>query len=260
MPQGSREKYRISFSSFSVLPFMAAGFIDGINPCSFAVLVFFIALLSCIDYREKEILVLGICFITAVFTTTLLLELGLFEAWRNLEIYSLLSRVTYLFVAGLSIILGLLNLYDWRLYLRSSDPSKFLLKLPTILRTDTQGTAADEAKTSLRGLIYWLRLGALTALGGFLIAFLVASCRGHLYLPTLVSMLGSEDQKVKIIASAVLYNFMAILPLLLVFLLVLHGVRTGKFTKTLQANLSKVKIIHAAVFIGLGLGLFYLFS
>ena len=48
------------FKEFGILPVCLAGLIDGINPCAFAVIVFFISYLVAIKRKGKEILILVI--------------------------------------------------------------------------------------------------------------------------------------------------------------------------------------------------------
>ena len=66
---------------------IAAGFLDGINPCVFITLIFFMSILSAAKVTRKRLALIGMIYISACFLTYLLLGIGL---------YKLLSVVFYL--------------------------------------------------------------------------------------------------------------------------------------------------------------------
>ena len=57
------------FKVFKPLAVISAGLVDGINPCAFTVIVFFISFLALQGYRRPELIVIGLAFIFAVFLT-----------------------------------------------------------------------------------------------------------------------------------------------------------------------------------------------
>jgi glutaredoxin len=65
------------FLSFGMLTVLGAGLIDGLNPCAFATLVFFISYLAFTGRRGRDILFVGISFTLGVFLTYLLVGVGL---------------------------------------------------------------------------------------------------------------------------------------------------------------------------------------
>ena len=65
------------FRSFGVLTVLGAGLIDGLNPCAFATLIFFISYLTFTGRRGRDILFVGIAFALGVFLTYLLVGVGL---------------------------------------------------------------------------------------------------------------------------------------------------------------------------------------
>ena len=101
------------FRSFSPLAIIAAGLIDGINPCAFTVLIFFISFLTLMGYKNKDLAAIGITFITAVFLTYLAIGLGLFRGLYELKQFYLFLRITFFSIAALCFILAYLNLRDF---------------------------------------------------------------------------------------------------------------------------------------------------
>lgn len=86
------------FKKFNIWGVVGAGLIDGINPCAFATIIFFISFLGVAGYKKKELANIGIFFILAVFITYFLLGFGLFNFLFHLQIYDLLSKVLYILI------------------------------------------------------------------------------------------------------------------------------------------------------------------
>jgi len=242
------------FGRFSALTVITAGLIDGINPCAFTVLIFFITFLSFAGYSRKQTVILGSFFILAVFFTYLWIGLGLFEVFRRLSFFVLFSFLIYLITAILALILGALSLYDWWIFRKTKDPERIKLKLPGIIKKKIQATIRE--KTDDRGEvnrrnILKLMLTALSC--GFIVSLLESICTGQLYLPTIVYVLGVPELKVRAWFYLIVYNLMFIAPLLAIFLFALLGTTSETFAKLASRHLAKVKLITAFVFFGLGL-------
>jgi len=252
--EGKKNVILDRFKSFSIGTVTTAGLIDGVNPCAFTVLVFFISFLTFVGYRRKQILILGSFFILAVFLTYLGIGLGLFEALHRLAIFTFLSRVI-IFIAGISaFILGVFSLYDWWIYSRTKDPDMIRLKLPALIKrkiqsvirqkTDDRGDSSSENRSIIK-----LIMTALSC--GFIVSLLESVCTGQLYFPTIVFVLGMPELKIKAFSYLLLYNLMFIAPLLIIFGFALFGVSSQGFAKIARMHLAKVKILAAGVFFGL---------
>ncbi len=238
------------FLSLGALTVIGAGLIDGINPCAFTVLVFFISFLSFVGYKRKELLVLGTAFITAVFVTYILLGVGLFKAIRTLEPFLLLSDIIYLVVAYLAFILGAYSVYDWYIYKKTNDTEKIKLRLPDFIKNKIHKIIQDSSRDKNRALI---DLVVAVLISGFLVSLLESVCTGQTYLPTVVYVLKDPDLRPKALVYLLLYNFMFILPLVIVFLAALVGVKSESFSKLSRKYLGLVKLLTAALFFGLGI-------
>ena len=59
------------FRSFNFLVITTAGFLDGLNPCAFAVIVFFISFLSLMKYKRKEVFFFNDTATTEIYTLSL---------------------------------------------------------------------------------------------------------------------------------------------------------------------------------------------
>lgn len=238
------------FKKFSVLTIIGNGLIDGINPCAFAVIVFFISFLGVYGYKKAEIIYVGIFYCLAVFITYLLIGLGFFNFFYSLEQAYFIIKGFYYFVAIFCFLMAIAALYDYYKFKKTGRSEEAILQLPKFLRKRINvviGSRLREKKGGMWGLC------VSSFIVGFLVSLLEAVCTGQVYLPTIVFILKNTDLKLKAAAYLVLYNFMFVLPLIVIFLLSLAGVSSTKFNNFLKKNLGRIKILMAIVFFCLGL-------
>jgi cytochrome c biogenesis protein CcdA len=179
---------------------LLAGFLDGINPCAFTVLLLFItALLATVqtgDTNQKSmrlrIIGMGAIFIGAIFITYLTLGVGLLKSVDIFFEQHLAARIGAL----LAILFGLWMLKDYFL------PD-------TGLRLQAPGKIGSIARNSARKATF----PALLA-GGFLIGLCTVPCSGAVYLGVL-SLLAAQPTALQGYGYLVLYNVIFVLPLVI---------------------------------------------
>ncbi len=238
------------FKNFSVFTVIGNGLIDGINPCAFAVIVFFISFLGVYGYRKAEVIYVGTFYCLAVFITYLLIGLGFFNFFYSLEQTYLIVKVFYYFVALFCFLMAIAAFYDYYKFKKTGRSEKTILQLPKFLKKRINiviGSRMREKKGGISGLCI------SSFIVGFLVSLLEAVCTGQVYLPTIVFILKNTDLKLKAATYLFLYNFMFILPLIVIFLLSLVGVSSSRFNDFLKKNLGRIKILMALVFFCLGL-------
>jgi len=248
------------FKEFSPLVVVAAGLIDGINPCAFTTLTLFISYLTIAKYQKRQTALVGIAFILSMFMTYTLMGFGAFRLLQAMAIYDLVSRILYLAVAIFAIILGLIALYDFILSRQGRGKTEYKLGLPVFIRERIHAAFRKEYHSSTSEDLSRNAVGAIiTALMlGFFIALLEGACTGQLYLPTLVFVAQVPELRIKAFSYLILYNLMFILPLIGIFLLVLLGVYSEKLSLFYREHLDIIKLALAIIF--LGLGFFLLFN
>lgn len=243
------------FRTFDALVIIIAGLIDGVNPCAFTVIVFFVTFLALQGYEKKKIILTGMFFILAVFLTYLLLGLGLFNFLYRLKALSYLMRILYRLVAGLCFVLGALAIYDVIVFKKTGQAESMLLRLPERIKFLIQriiGRHYRKTKEESRTSGHILGLAASALVAGFIISILEAVCTGQIYLPTITFVLRVAELRLKAAWYLVLYNLMFILPLVAVFLLALWGVVSGEFSYFMRKHMIAIKIFTAVLFISLG--------
>jgi cytochrome c biogenesis protein CcdA len=244
------------FEKISAFTVMGSGLIDGINPCAFAVIVFFVSFLSVYGYKRKEIVCVGAFYCLAVFIAYLLIGLGFFKFLYAFMGFYYVIRIFYYFVGGICFFFAGLSLYDYMKFKKTGTGEGLILQLPLFLKKKINlviGTGLREKKE--RGLID-LSISAFTI--GFLVSLLEAVCTGQVYLPTIVFILKTTNLRLRAFAYLILYNIMFILPLLIIFLLSFLGISSQRFNSFLKSKLGKIKIIMAILFFVLGVFIIWL--
>lgn len=246
------------FHSLAPLAIMAAGFVDGINPCAFTVIVFFMSFLFFQGYKKKSIAAVGLSFIAAVFITYLLLGLGFFATLHAMKGYTLITRIIAISIGVISIIFGALSIYDAFIFLKKGESDEMVLHLPKSIKQKIQSVIGDQYRlkkdvaakpTSMLALIG----GALAV--GFIISIFESVCTGQLYVPTIIYVLKTSSYKLKAFALLFMYNLMFILPLLAIYGLALAGVSSQSFAGAMKKHMFLIKLFLAAMFIFLGVSL-----
>ncbi len=250
------------FRTFEPFVVISAGLTDGINPCAFTVIVFFISFLSLQGYKRRELIIIGLAFIFAVFITYLAIGLGLFGFFYKLSGFWLISRIFNLTVGILSIILGILALYDFFKFKRTAQTEGLLLQLPQAVKNQIHSLIGlhyrrtkEEGGKALK--VHILRLALSALIVGFLVSILEAVCTGQVYLPTITFVLKAAHLKLQALGYLILYNVMFIVPLFIIFLFALLGVTSEQFSRLLKRHLSAIKILMAILFFGLGIFLIW---
>jgi cytochrome c biogenesis protein CcdA len=227
--------------ALAILPVIAAGLIDGINPCAFTTLIFLLASLALAGRGRREVLLIGALFSLSVFATYFMVGLGFFAALRAASAVSVVSVVLrWALVAALLVFAGL-SVYDYAL-IRKGRPSEMLLQLPTALKKRIHASIRTRVRTAAIA-------GSSLALG-FLVSIFEFACTGQVYLPTL-GYLARVHRQADAIGLLALYNLCFILPLLAVFAASFFGVSSSRITTAFQAHMGKVKLGLAVVFVGL---------
>ncbi len=241
------------FLSFGPLAILGAGLVDGVNPCAFTVIVFFVSFLSFMGYRRREMVFIGIAYILAIFLTYLAIGFGFFKALYSLQGFFMVSKAIYLAIGALSLFLGVVALNDYVIYKKTGQTEGLALQLPRPIKNKIHSIVGayyrkdkkDQDK-ALGGLF------ASALIVGFLVSLLEAVCTGQLYLPTIVFVLKEGALRAKALTYLILYNLMFIVPLIAVFLLALTGTSSKQFEDFARRNLGLIKVAMAAVFFGLG--------
>lgn len=231
------------FSRFSLIGILVAGLVDGVNPCAFATLVFFVSYLLFIGKRRRTIMLMALFFIIAVFITYFAIGIGAYNILTYLTGLNIVARMIFLAFGIIAIVLGLLSVRDYFLAKRGA-LDKMALQLPLGIKQRIHKNIRQ--KTAVGGII----IGSLIA--GFFISLLEFGCTGQVYLPTITFMVSRAGFSLKPVILLILYNLMFVLPLIIIALLATLF-STKRIAKSLEKRIPVIKLITALLFFGLGI-------
>lgn len=208
---------------------LTTGFLDGLNPCAFAVLLFFIAFLFTIQRSLKSIWAMGLTYVAAIYAAYFLIGLGLMRAVLFVNDHHFMAKVG----SWLVILMGLINIKDY-----------FFPQLPIHLRIPT---------VSHRLIQEWLRKATLpaAAVGGFLVGLCTFPCSGGIYV-AVVSLLTSRTTFWQGFAYLGLYNLMFVSPLLVILLGIGNRRALHRFRLIEQSSRPWVRLATGISMIGIG--------
>lgn len=237
------------FNQITVWAIIGAGLADGINPCAFAVIVFFISFLAVYKYNRKEIILVGSAYCASVFAAYMLLGLGFFRFLYAMKGLTYITLAIQWATIALCALFFVLSLYDFWIYRKTKQSDKMLLQLPRSYKEYIHKVMRfflkDKHSSSWR-----LVLAACCV--GFVVSLVEAVCTGQVYLPTIMVILKEADKHFfKAAEYLVLYNLMFIVPLVLVFVLALCGKESATFNNWLKKHLGLTKLLLCCVFLGL---------
>lgn len=230
-----------------VMTVVAAGLVDGLNPCAFATLVFFISYLSLSGRKGHEVLFVGVAFTLGVFLAYLVVGLGFYKVLDLLgDVLTTLGRWVYGLTALLCVGLAVFSFLDF-LKARQGDIGDMALNLPHELRMRINAVIRKGRKSQS------FVIGALVT--GVVVSFLELACTGQVYLPTIIFVISQPEMRVRAFIFLALYNLLFILPLVVVFILAYYGTGSKQLTKFLQQRAATVKLGMTFLFTALGVWL-----
>jgi cytochrome c biogenesis protein CcdA len=252
------------FKSFVPLSVAVAGLEDGINPCAFTVIVFFISFLAVQGYRKRELFFIGFAFILSVFLTYLGIGLGIFNFFYRFGGVWAITHWFNLVVGLASILFGILAVYDFIEFKKTGSVERLILQLPKPIKERIHKVVGFFYRKDARGKKQNTSAGLgkllLSAfITGFLVSLLEAVCTGQVYLPTIAFVLKASPLKLQALGYLLLYNLMFIFPLVVIFILALMGITSSQFSGFLKKHLGLIKILMAILFFALGIFLLWRF-
>jgi len=237
------ERLSARVRDFTLLGIVAAGLVDGVNPCAIATMIFLISFLTVQKRGRMEILWIGLSYTAAVYVTYLLLGVGAFTLLTQLKAYGMVAAAVrwtaVVFAAGV----GVLSLWDAFAYGRTGRTGELALQLPKPVKLRIHKVISGNLR---RHEIFG---GAVAA--GFLVTLLEAVCTGQVYLPTLVLMTRTSGLRLAGWLYLLLYNFLFVLPLLVVMVLAYFGLTWEKLSNLTKERLFLLKILAGSVLLGL---------
>jgi len=235
------------FRFFGTVTVAFAGLVDGLNPCAFATLVFFVSYLTLSGRQGREVLAVGAAFTLGVFLAYLAVGLGFYRVLGLLGgLLTTLGRWVYGLTAVMCAALAVFSFLD-SLKARRGEIGDMALNLPHGLRMRINAVIRRGRSS-----------GAFVAgsfVSGVVVSFLELACTGQVYLPMIVFMVSRPEMQTRALAFLLLYNLLFILPLVVVFILVYCGAGSKQLSHFLERRAATVKLGMALLFTALAVWL-----
>lgn len=209
-----------------------AALIDSINPCAFGVLIFLMISLLKIG-SSKRALRAGLVYTFVVFVVYFLSGLGIFKIIQS---FSSVTLAVYLTAGILVLIVGVLELVD---FLREDKES--IVKI------------SKRVKPLMEKFIHKGTIPAMIVLG-VLVSLFELPCTGGIYLAILNLM---SINKTFGIPYLLLYNFIFVLPLIVLTLLIYKGTSPEKLQKWTNTEKKWMKLSAGLIMVFLGIYILY---
>jgi cytochrome c biogenesis protein CcdA len=238
------------FMNFKTLSVFFAGIINGINPCSMSMLLFFISLIM---VRKVNIMNIGVAFCVGKFTAYLFLGTIFFSLLSNLNISWFHTVLKFIMLVAV-IILIFLNIQDF-FAAKNEKYNKIKVQLPISFRKFNHRIIKKVSNVADLKLILLISfaLGMLISLGEFL-------CTGQIYLTTIVTILHtSTTLNLQAFIYLIIYDLAFIVPLLILTFVIYKGKEVFEVSETIREKLHLIKIINVGIFLIFGIIVLFFF-
>jgi cytochrome c biogenesis protein CcdA/glutaredoxin len=212
---------------------VGAAVVDAINPCAFAVLIILMTTILAASSKRRA-LFSGLAFSLSIFISYFLMGLGLYSAIQAAGI----THGFYIVVSVLAILVGLFNLKDYFWY-----GKWFVMEVPMSWR--------PKLKSLIKGIT--------SVPGAFLIGFAVSlfllPCTSGPYI-VILGLLASATERGYAMVLLLLYNFIFVLPMLIITGAIYFGfTTTEKAEEWRQGKLQVLHLIAGIIILLLGAGM-----
>jgi cytochrome c biogenesis protein CcdA/thiol-disulfide isomerase/thioredoxin len=225
------------------------GLADGINPCAFATIIFFVSYLSIIRRKGKDIIMVGISFALAVFLSYLGFGMILREIFAGLidVVGPVLRPILNALTAVLCLVLAVLSFDDfWKA--RQGNVKDMALQLPHKLRMWINASIRQSMRSDT--------LITASFVSGVVVSFIELACTGQVYVP-IIQGLSNPGYRAQSTLDLIVYCLAFAIPLIVVFILSYMGTSSKQLTRFFDQYAAPIKLVMTVLFVGIGLWLIY---
>ena len=216
---------------------LGAALVDSINPCAFGVLIFLLAFLLKKARSPIQLLTHGFTYVAGVFITYLAAGLLLLPIIGTL---GSASTVFYVVIGVIIVLAGLIEIKDFFWYGRG-----FSLEL------------IPGASKRIKMYVNRIAEGLVPAFFlGVFVALVELPCTGAVYLAVL-SIMSLSGISASSFGWLVLYNFIFVLPLLIIIFLMYRGMSADAFEVWRKKHRKSMRLAIGLVLIALGLWMIF---
>jgi cytochrome c biogenesis protein CcdA len=245
----ARESLIERYRSLGGLTVFGAGLVNGLNPCAFVTIVFFLSYLAFMGRSGREVLLVGATFTLGVFLAYLLAGLGLSQLMEPLAgVQAALKRWVFGFTAVLCLALAGISLHDY-IKARQGKADEMKLKLSLDLRRRVNRIIREGSK---------MRAFYLVAFGvGVVVSLIQLTCTSPIYIGIVFLIHDVPEMQSNAVLYLLLYNLAYIVPLVVIFVLAYFGTSSEQLGLFITRRTATIKLLTVVVFLVLAGWLVY---
>jgi cytochrome c biogenesis protein CcdA/HEAT repeat protein len=242
----AREEVEDRYDSLTLPIVIGAGLLDGVNPCAFATIIFFLSYLQIARRSPREMLMVGAAFILAIFLTYLAAGLALHRVLAAIttQVQGIQKWLNWIF-GSLALLAAILSLRDAILAHRGR-AGDMTLQLPGFLKDRIRGAIRTGARSR--------RFVIAAFIVGVVVSFLELACTGQVYAPIIYQI---QQGRADAFGMLIIYNLAFILPLVIIFILAWAGLRSEALIRFQKKSTATIKILLALLFLALAAFMFF---
>jgi cytochrome c biogenesis protein CcdA len=207
---------------------LVTALVDSINPCAIGVLVLLVSTLLALSKDRMKMLMVGVIYIVAVYITYLLAGLGLIYFITKLQVAALIGTI----VGFLIITLGFVDMKDFFWYGKGI----------------TLGINPKHAQ-KIKKMIKKVSIPGAVILGIF-VAAVELPCTGGPYLA--ITALLAKDFNATALYYLIFYNFIFVLPLIIIVAMAYFGTNMKKVQKWKTKHRKWMRLANGLIMVTLG--------
>lgn len=209
---------------------LATAAIDSVNPCAIGVLILLISTVIATNQSKKKMLTLGFAYISAVYITYLIAGIGLLFFFSSIPIW--VAEYLSIIVGMIIVVAGIIEIKDYFWY-----GEGVTLAIPPEMAKRIHKYAKN------------LSVPGMAFLGAFVSA-VELPCTGAPYLAIITILRNQFDTTAFLLL--LLYNFVFVLPLIIILLLAFFGMRITDLKMWKDRNRGYMRLFAGILLITLG--------
>lgn len=229
------------FKKLPMFTILIAGLIDGINPCVFSTLIFFMSLLTVSKVKNRKLLIVGAIYCLSCYISYFLMGLGILSIFNIVNKFQFSGLLLNYGMIGLLFVLSFFSLRDAYYYRKIGKAENITLQLPDNLKKRIHKIMhkAMHYKYLLPGIFFV----------GLCVTLIESACSGQVYIPVISIISKHGSFSLTSILYLALYNFMCIIPVFAVLAFTYYGTTTSTFIRWVKKDVVIGKLSMSALFI-----------
>lgn len=221
-----------------VFAVILGGILDGLNPCSISMMLFFISF-SLLNQKKGKLIFIGFYFCLGTFVAYYGIGIGLLKFMYIMESIRILSIIFYSSLIIMSLFLIILNIKDY-IAIKQNNYGDIKNQLSSNTKKKIHNIIKEKSNEKA------LYISAF--ISAFLISFFEFFCTGQIYLPMITYMINLKINLMSNYVLLAIYNLSFVFPLIIITLILSYGKEVVDISQILLDKLGLIKLIGALFF------------